>query len=80
MQQNWNIGLSYPSAPFGMISQVLAQVVREKVNHLIIVTLVWHTQPWYAQLPCTSKNLALANTKEKYSCESIEANASSDKE
>ena len=39
--------------------KVLAKVIREKLNHLIIVISVCHSQPWYSQLLCMSKQNSL---------------------
>ena len=54
MQYIRNLGLGCAFHPFCMIRQVLAKVIGGKLDHLIIVTPVWHTQPWYTQLLCMS--------------------------
>ena len=46
-----------------MISQILAKVVGEKVDHLIIVTPVWHNQLWYVQLLCMPSQSPLLLTQ-----------------
>ena len=30
------------------VSRVLRKILQEQIDHLIIVTLTWQTQPWYA--------------------------------
>ena len=41
---------SFAFPPFSLISRVLRKILQEKIDHLIIVTPTWQTQPWYAQL------------------------------
>ena len=77
MQQNWNLGLGYSFPPFCMISQVLAKVIREKVEHLIIVNPVSHILICSIALHINTKS-TLVTTEGKSFCESIESNASSD--
>ena len=54
MQQNWN---------FCVRSKVLVKIIRDKVNHLIIVTAISHTHTWYTQLLCMSKQNPLLLTQ-----------------
>lgn len=67
-----NLGLDYAFPPFCMIRHVLAKVIREKVNHLVILTQVWHIQPWHAQLLCILTQIPLLV---KSFCEFMESNA-----
>ena len=56
-------------------SQVLRKILEEMIDHLIIVTLVRKTQPWYAQFlkmsvkpnACLSKKLVNKSTVKKSS-------------
>ena len=46
----WDREYSFAFPPFSLISWVLRKILWEKIDHLIIVTPTWQTQPWYAQL------------------------------
>ena len=46
----WDMEYSFAFPPFSLISRVLRKILQEKIDHLIIVTPTWQTQPWYAQL------------------------------
>ena len=46
----WDREYSFAFPPFSLISRILRKILQEKIDHLIIVTLTWQTQPWYAQL------------------------------
>ena len=41
-------GVTFP--PFSLIGRVIHKVLRENVETMILVTLTWHTQPWYTFL------------------------------
>ena len=46
----WDREYSFAFPPFSLISRILRKILQEKIDHLIIVTPTWQTQPWYAQL------------------------------
>ena len=49
-QQNWNPFFPYAFPPFCLISKVLRQLSKQKVERMILVTPLWPTQPWYPLL------------------------------
>ena len=48
-QINWTHLRAYTFPPFALIGSVLAKVMRDKCT-LIIITLLWPSQPWYTHL------------------------------
>ena len=46
----WDRECDFAFPPFSLISRVQRKILEEKIDHLIIVTPTWQTQPWYAQL------------------------------
>ena len=49
-QQDWNPFFPYAFPPFCLISKVLRQLSKQKVERMILVTPLWPTQPWYPLL------------------------------
>ena len=47
--QRWEQFLPYAFPPFCLITRVVRKVSRDQVPHMILVTPLWSTQPWY---PC----------------------------
>ena len=45
----WDREYSFAFPSFSLISRVLKKILQEKIDHLVIVTPTWQTQPWYAQ-------------------------------
>ena len=62
MIQNWNIGLHFAFPPFSMISRVLLKIKQEFVSLLILIALVWSTQPCYSKLlnPCVREAVPMS--------------------
>ena len=56
-------GFTFP--PFSMINRVLRKVLKEKIDHLIIVKPTQQTRPWYAQLPKMSVQLTISSASDK---------------
>jgi hypothetical protein len=49
-QQDWRHKLGYAFPPFKLIGRTLRRAQAQHISSMIIVTPVWHTQPWYATL------------------------------
>ena len=47
--QKWSQFKPYAFPPFCLITRVIRKVFRDQVPHMILVTPLWSTQPWY---PC----------------------------
>ena len=46
----WDREYGFAFPPFSLRSRFLRKILEEKIDHLIIVTPTWQTQPWYVQL------------------------------
>ena len=56
-------GFAFPA--FSFISQVLRKILKEKIDHLIIVIPTWQSQPWYALVSWYVYTAAISSVSSK---------------
>ena len=45
--QDWSQGMSFENPPWGLIGHILSQAQLQNA-HLVLLALVWKSQPWYS--------------------------------